>query len=232
MAPTARYLALVSGPVPDLAGRLDEAALLVAAHAHEELDVDAYLGRLDAMALACPMPTAAGVLTHLFDTLGFTGATQDRYHDPRNSYLDDVIDRRVGIPITLSLLTIGVGRRLGVTFEPIGMPGHFLVRAASPPAALFDPFDGGRQVTEAACRSRFRSLLGRQAPWQPSYLDPVEPRAVVARLLANLRSTALAQGDLTRLDWVVRLRAAIPGVEEEAPGVLRRQVLARRAPFN
>lgn len=231
MPATDRYRSLVQGPEGDLAVRLDEAALLVAAHAHQDLDVDAYLARLDAIALACPSPTTAGVVTHLFGTLGFAGAVED-YHDPRNSYLDDVIDRRVGIPISLSVLTMGVGRRVGVSFEPVGMPGHFLVRGATPLGTLFDPFDGGRRLTEAACRTRFHDLLGRQAQWDPSYLDPVEPRAVVARLLANLRSTALARGDLALLDWVVRLRAAIPGVLEEAPADLRRQALARRAPLN
>jgi regulator of sirC expression with transglutaminase-like and TPR domain len=231
MHATDRYRALVQGPEMDLAARLDEAALLVAAHAHPDLDVDAYLGRLDAIALACPSPTTAGVVSHLFATLGFVGATDD-YHDPRNSYLDEVIDRRRGIPISLSVLTIGVGRRVGVTFEPVGMPGHFLVRAPMAAGTLFDPFDGGRRLTEAACRRRFHDLLGAVSGWDPSYLDPVEPRAVVARLLANLRSTALARGDLALLDWVVRLRAAIPGVQEEAPADLRRQALARRAPLN
>lgn len=234
MGSTDRFLALVEGPEEELGRRLDEAALLIAAHANGTLDVDDYLGRLDRLAATCIDATANGVVMHVFGTLGFAGNTAD-YHDVRNSYLDQVIDRRLGIPITLAVVAISVARRVGVTLEPVGMPGRFLVRHrlldGTGPPVLIDPFVG-EIVSASVCQDRFRELFGRTAAWEDSYLDPTPPRAVVARILANLRSVALGRGDLALLEWVVRLRGLIPGTDPEDTRDLRREVMRRRADLN
>src|SRR5437764_7768135 len=124
---------------------LDEAALLIAYQARPGLDIGAGLARLDDLAASCNPPTFDGLVRHLFDDLGFRGNVE-HYQDPDNSYLDQVLQRRLGIPISLSVLTMEVGRRLGIGLDGVGMPGHFLVRPAAAPATFADPFDGGRRL--------------------------------------------------------------------------------------
>ena len=148
--------------LPDDEIPLDEAALLIAAQARPDLDVGEELGRLDDLAGGCPEATFDGLARHLFTDLGFRGNTE-HYQDPDNSYLDQVLRRRVGIPITLSVLTMEVGRRLGVAIDGVGMPGHFL----DPPpgrdvpiggATFLDPFGGGRRLDAGGCQ-------GSSPPW-------------------------------------------------------------------
>ncbi|HEX7167598.1 MAG TPA: transglutaminase-like domain-containing protein [Acidimicrobiales bacterium] len=214
MDPTARFGELVRGGEAELAHRLDEAALVIAAHAQPDLDVGAYLGHLDAIAAATEEPTVAAVLDRLFRVEGFGGDTET-YYDPRNSYLDQVIDRRRGIPITLSLVVVEVGRRLGVTFVPIGIPGHFLVRYGD---SFVDAFEGGRVLTLAECEKRFDEIHAGAIPFGPAVLDPARPFDILSRMLANLRQIHLAKRDSVSLEWVLRLRGMLPGmtIEERA----------------
>ncbi|MFN8038155.1 MAG: transglutaminase-like domain-containing protein [Acidimicrobiales bacterium] len=215
MEPTQRFADLVGGPPAGVA--LDEAALLIAAHAHPGLDVDAELARIDDLAAGCPAPTLDALVDHLFVELGFRG-NRCAYYDPRNSYLNDVIDRRLGIPITLSVLTLAVGRRIGVPLAPVSMPGHFLLRDRVDPATFVDPFAGGALLDEAGCATRFRAIQGDEAPFDPSYLQPVEAPTVLSRMLANLRSIFQAGHDRAALTWVLRLRTLLPdaGAEDRA----------------
>jgi regulator of sirC expression with transglutaminase-like and TPR domain len=206
LTPTEQFVALVQGPEEQLA--LDEAALLMAAHARPDLDVAEQLSRLDDLAGALLESSASAVAGLLFEELGFAGNTED-YSDPRNSYLDQVLDRRVGIPISLAVLMIEVGRRAGVAITGVGMPGHFLVRGDGD---LRDPFRGGQRVEEAECEAMFRAIHGPAARFRPSMLAPVGPRVILARMLANLRQNYVARRDASALEWVVRLRVAIPGV--------------------
>ncbi len=208
MGPTARFTQLVRGPEDELA--LDEAAFLIAAHAHPELDVDHELARLDELAAACPDPTLDGWRQHLFVDLGFTGETGN-YYDARNSFLDEVIDTRRGLPITLSVLSMEVGRRLGLGFEGIGMPGHFLLRFADAPDIFVDPFHGGAILDRLGCVARFNAVNPPTAPFLGTYLDPIGPRAILGRLLQNLKGAYTRQGDTASLRWVFDLRLAIPG---------------------
>jgi regulator of sirC expression with transglutaminase-like and TPR domain len=187
---------------------LDEAALLIAAHARPELDVAAELGRLDELAAGCKEPTLDGLTHHLFDELGFRGNTE-HYQDPDNSYLDQVVRRRLGIPITLSVLTMEVGRRLGVPLDGVGMPGHFLVRHRAEPGTFLDPFEGGRRLDAAGCQDIFTALGG--TGWQDSYLAPIGARAILARMLLNLQGVFLP-GSLRSAAWVLELRLTIPGL--------------------
>lgn len=204
--PTSRFATLVRGPEPEVA--LDEAALLIAAHAYPELHVAEQRARLDELAASCPEPTLEGLRHYLFTGLGFTGNTR-RYADPRNSFLNDVMDRRVGIPVTLSLLTMEVGRRVGLDLRGVGMPGHFLVRHEDDGSVL-DPFSAGRLLDTAQCEELLRDVHGPGVAFHPSLLAPVGPRAILARILANLRHLYGAMGNPRSLGWVLRLRAAIP----------------------
>ncbi len=216
--PTARFVALVQGPEEALA--LDEVALLIAAHARPGLDIAAEQARLDELAAGVDEPSVEAVCGHLFVTEGFAG-NHDDYYDPRNSYLDEVLQRRVGIPISLAVLLLEVGRRVGVTLAGVSMPGHFLVRTlgAAGPARFVDAFDRGTILDEAGCAVRFRKLAG-PAPFDPVFLAPVGPSAIVARMLANLDAIAAARADRAMLGWVVRLRAAMPG----APAAVSRRL--------
>lgn len=217
MDPTARFRRLVEGP--DEGVRLDEGALLIAAHACPGLDVDAELARLDEMAAGVPMPTLEGVRTHLFETLGFRGNEAD-YGDPRNSYLNEVVDRRLGLPITLSVLVIEVGRRVGVPFSGVGLPGHFLVRHDGEPRVLLDPFEGGREVSVEDCAERVARIYGDAVEFEPSMLAPVGAKAVLARMLANLKQRFTLTGDAVAAEWVLRLRSMIPEVGPRELGEL------------
>jgi regulator of sirC expression with transglutaminase-like and TPR domain len=204
---TDRFTQLIQGPDPVV---LDEAALLIAAHAHP-VDVPARLQELDTLAGAVPAPGADVLARFLYRERGFTGNRVD-YGDPRNSYLDAVLDRRVGIPITLSVLMIEVGRRCGVELVGVGMPGHFLV--ACPAAGgehdgvWYDPFGGGARLDVAGCLDRFAETHPRDA-FRPEYLAPVSTRAILDRMLANLQHSFLAR-EPAAAAWVVRLRLAFP----------------------
>lgn len=206
MDATGRFTELVGGPEDELA--LDEAALLIAAHAQPALDVTAELDALDELAAGIPEATLDGWRRHLFVDLGFSGDVK-RYYDPANSFLNEVVRRRRGLPITLSVLGMEVGRRIGLRLEGVGMPGHFLLRHG--PDAFVDPFDSGRLLDRAGCVERFRATNGPQAPFQPAYLEPVGPRAILARMLNNLKSVYMARSDIGALSWVFDLRMALPG---------------------
>jgi regulator of sirC expression with transglutaminase-like and TPR domain len=168
------------------------------------------LARLDDLAAGCPEPTLDGWRTHLFADLGFTGETQ-RYYDARNSYLNDVLDSRRGLPITLSILAMEVGRRLGLAFDGIGMPGHFLLRLTDEPDTFVDPFHGGAMLDRLGCVQRFNAVNPPTAPFVNAYLDPVGRRSILGRLLQNLKGVYTRQGDTDALRWVFDLRLAIPG---------------------
>jgi regulator of sirC expression with transglutaminase-like and TPR domain len=207
--PTARFVALMAGPEHEV--ELDELALLVAAHANPRLSMADERARLDALADAAPVRTPEGVVVHLFADMGFRGNAVD-YYDPANSYLDVVLRRRVGIPLTLALLAAEVGRRAGVDLRLVGMPGHVLVGAGDQPDTWWDPFDGGTALDRAGCSAIYRRLAGPDAQLDPSALLPIGPFAVAARMLANLQRVHHARRDRHSLAWVLRLRSSVPGV--------------------
>lgn len=207
---------------------LDEVALLIAAHARLGLDVEEQQGRLDEWAQACPTQDVAGVVRVVLGEGGLTG-NRDDYYDPRNSLLDQVLDRRLGVPITLAVVTMEVARRVGVDLVGVGMPGHFLLghgRADDGlPQAFFDPFDGGRRLDRAGCQHLFEGMQGTSIPFEDRYLAPAGPRAIVHRMLANLEAAYRARGDGTSLAWVLRLRSLVPGMDppEALVGLARAQ---------
>lgn len=208
-SPAERFLALMDRP--DFP--LDEAALLVAAHAQPGLDVAGQLARLDELAANCPDASVEGVVALLFAQLGLHGNLED-YGDPRNSFLNQVLDRRIGIPISLSVLTMEIGRRVGVPFEGIGMPGHFLVRPAATPSVLLDPFHGGRRIGPDGAEELFARIHGGMAPFSPDLLEPTAAPAILARMLFNLRNSYRSRGDGSALAWVGHLLASMPCIGE------------------
>ena len=215
MDPTARFIEVVQGPEADVP--LDEAALLIAKHAYPDLDVPAHLGRLDELADTCFAPTLDALVEHLFVDQNFHGNADD-YYDPRNSFLNDVLDRRIGLPITLSVLTMEVGRRIGVPVAGVSMPGHFLLRDRVDPEVFVDPFARGALLDRAGCEKRFHAVQGPGAQFDDSFLEPIGKRAILARMLANLRVVYVQASDRRALSWVLRLRTSVPGtrVQERA----------------
>jgi regulator of sirC expression with transglutaminase-like and TPR domain len=227
--PTARFVELVTGPEASLP--LDEAGLLVAAHAHPGIDVDAQLARFDDLAAQVGEPTLDGLRRLLFRDLGFTGNEAD-YYDPANSYLDDVLDRRIGLPITLAVVLMEVGRRVGVPLSGVSMPGHFLVRDKVDPEVFVDAFAGGRILDRRACELRFHGVHGADAQFDPAFLEPVGRLAIVDRVLGNLDGMAARRGDPFMQAWVLRLRVALPAADPTLADRLTRVERAVRAKLN
>jgi regulator of sirC expression with transglutaminase-like and TPR domain len=210
---TARWRQLVTGAESELP--LDEAALLIAAHDRPDLDVTAGLGRLDDLAGAVSSrgPGAAhvdDVTELLFHRLGIAGNSRD-YDDPRNSYLDLVVQRGLGIPISMSVLLIEVGRRAGVNLVGVGLPGHYVVRDPNRPNTLIDAFGGGRRLDEGDCRRLLSPHLGDLASFHPAAFEASGPLSTLARMLANLDRSFRRRQDVAGLTWATRLRVAIPG---------------------
>ena len=145
-------------------------------------------------------PTADPVrvlLEYLFGEEGFAGAEQ--YYDPRNSYLNEVLARRRGIPITLSLVCMAVGRRAGLDVRGISFPGHFLVRCRTDVDRLVDPFHG-RILQPGECEARLASALGRDVVLDPElHLRDATPREILVRMLTNLQQIFAGSGDAERL---------------------------------
>src|SRR5207237_652248 len=163
-----------------------------------------YLGEIARMALrlrAC-MPQSSGAEDRivalnqfLFEDLGYWGNTDD-YYDPRNSYLNDVIDRKTGIPITMSILYMELGRRIGLPLEGVSFPGHFLVRVRLRGGTLvLDPFSGGAPQSEPELRERLQRVIPEGAAGGVAvgelpldqFLEPASNRQILARVLRNLK---------------------------------------------
>ncbi|HEY3329950.1 MAG TPA: transglutaminase-like domain-containing protein [Capsulimonadaceae bacterium] len=185
-------------------------ALLIALDEYPGLDIDASLAVLDELADAAldaaiidassEFEAAVRLSQFLCDTCAFHGNT-DNYYDPANSYFNRVLDRRIGIPITLSLVLIEVGQRLGLPLSGVGIPGHFLVSCPNPfkddvPGALIDMFSGGIVVSHDDCRKRCAEL---GQPFNPeTHLQPIGSKQLLVRMLANLRMIYTNQGDIER----------------------------------
>ena len=181
------------------------------------LSVPDEMARLDQLASEVGPSDPSGVCRVLFASGRFTGNVT-AYDDPRNSFLDRVLSRRTGIPITLSILAIEVGRRCGADFVGIGMPGHFLVRAADDPERFFDPFMGGVPLDPDGCAARFHQLHPSGA-FTHGMLPVASSVQIISRMLANLTRSYLQSSDVSNLLWVLRLRTLLP----DASVALRRQ---------
>lgn len=192
---------------------LDEACLAMSSTIQRPFDEIEWLAALDLLAGDCPTPTPDGVARYLFGDLGFRGNT-NAYYDWRNSCLDRVIDTRVGIPISLSVLMIEVARRVGVHLVGVSMPAHFLVRTADDPPRFFDPFAGGEELDADRARELFERVTRGQVPWRDSFLQPTLVQPIVVRMLNNLRSIFHGRSDELKLALVMQMRAQIPQLAE------------------
>ncbi len=192
---------------------LDEACLAISSAIQRPLDEIEWLAALDLLAGECPTPTPEGVARYLFGDLGFRGNT-DAYFDWRNSCLDRVINTRVGIPISLSVLMIEVARRVGVTLVGVSMPAHFLVRTSEGPARFFDPFAGGVELDADEARDLFERVTRGQVPWQDSFLESTPTQQIVVRMLNNLRSIFNSGTDELKLALVMQMRSKISALAE------------------
>jgi regulator of sirC expression with transglutaminase-like and TPR domain len=199
---------------------LDRAALLIGAWDYPERDMDRYRRELDRIAeVVAPdvenapsgILRARAIADCLFANLGYHGNTAD-YYDPRNSFLADVIDRRCGIPISLSVLFLEVARRVDVLAQGVNFPGHFLVRVAVEDAWLFlDPYTCGRTLTPTDLEALLRKTTTPNAVLEPSVIAAASKRQIVSRLLVNLAGIYGRNGDLPRsLDVLERLAVLEP----------------------
>ena len=186
---------------------VDEAAFVLASHFHEGLIVEDQMARLDQLADGCGSSFEA-VRTRIFEDLQVTGNSCG-YYDQNNSCLDYVIEQRLGIPITLSIVVMSIGRRVGRTFHGIGMPGHFLTKDADSDLYI-DAFDRGAQLDELGCQQLFKQLHGPDAPWHQSMLAPIGPRGIVRRMLNNLAQVAILEHDHQSRVIATRLRSLLP----------------------
>lgn len=225
-----RFAAIAARPDAEI--DLVEAALLVAAEEYRDLDPRACRRSLDRLSDGArarvgeaaigargglgPCRVVEALNRYLFEECGFRG-NRDAYYDPRNSFLNEVLERRLGIPITLALVYVEVGRRVGLPLVGIGFPGHFLVGCDTPDGRLLiDPFDGGRLLTESDCIAILARLHGRPVPLARHYLSPIGPRAFLVRLLANLKAIYLEREDHGRaLAAVDRILLLTPDALEE-----------------
>jgi regulator of sirC expression with transglutaminase-like and TPR domain len=210
---TARFAALVALPPGEL--RLDEAALVIATGGAPDLDEPAALAELDRLAAAAT-PTLDGVLRVLREA-GFAGAGDD-YYEPQSSFLHEVLIRRSGIPISLGVVAMEVGRRAGITLGGVAMPGHFLVRADDD--RFVDAYDGMRGIDRDEAIGIFARLHPGEA-FDDAYLAPVSTHAILIRMLGNLAAIYRKRADHRSLLWVLRLRACLP-----AMGVVDQRELA------
>ncbi len=193
---------------------LAEAALLIACEEYPDLDVPAYLTRLNRMAGELrdrlaeePRPERAvmALNRYLFQEKGFRGNTE-AYYDPRNSYLNDVLDRRTGIPITLSTVYMEVARRAGLHVEGVGLPGHFIVRVNVPGrGVLIDPFHCGALLSEQECQDRLDRIFGGRVKMESRMLTGCGPRAMIERMLRNLEAIHVKDQDYPRALRAVEL---------------------------
>lgn len=237
MAPADAFAELMARDEAEI--DLGRACLMIAQDAYPALDVDGYVGEIERLAVRLKgrLPKAGGdeervvaLNEFLFDDLGYSG-NADNYYDPRNSYLNEVLDRRTGIPITLSVLYLEIGRRVGLTQHGVSFPGHFLVRLHVRGATLvLDPFAGGTPLSETDLRERLRRVIPQGATGPvpveelplDQFLEPAGTRQILARLLRNLKGIYRESDKPQRLLEVLnRMRVVAP----DAHGELRERGL-------
>jgi regulator of sirC expression with transglutaminase-like and TPR domain len=227
MTPQAeRYANLVSGADEEI--NLAEGALLIASDEYVNLDIAAYLARLDQLAASLkrrlrpdisPADTILALNRFLFEEQGFTGNAAD-YYDPRNSFLNEVLDRKCGIPITLAVVYVEIGRRIGLTVQGVSFPGHFLVKCLlRNGTVILDPFTRGASLSFDDLKERIKSLHGGAEPARSvvaSMLDGASNKEILLRMLRNLKSIYTHHKDWMRaLSTMDRIVSTVPDAAEE-----------------
>lgn len=221
---------------PDEQINLARSALIIAQEEYPDLDVEEYLSALDTMAIevlerlpdtSYPLRILQTINRYLFDDLRFAGNTED-YYDPRNSFLNDVIDRRRGIPITLSLVYLEIAKRIDFPMIGVGMPGHFLIRPTIGEMEVFvDPFHRGEILFPEDCQERLQQIYGQPVELQPEFLAPVSSRQFLARMLNNLKAIYLGRNEVAKtLAAIERILLLFPDapMEQRDRGLLYYQM--------
>ena len=222
---TERWEKLVTKPPEEVS--LAEGALLIAAEEYTELDVDGYLARIDRMGaelkrrLRTDISTTEALIAlnrYVFDELGFSGNNED-YYDPRNSYLNEVIDRRLGIPITLAVLYIEIGRRIGLPLHGVSFPTHFLVKCVLRDGTIIlDPYARGASLGVEDLQERLKSIakdIELDSSLVASLIAAAEPKDILARMLRNLRAIHAKKGEpLKALSASNRILTLLPDSPE------------------
>lgn len=233
--PAARFALLMQQREPPL----DLALGLLAAAGRPQVDPDSIPGAFDEVggSLRSSVEDADVLCAELFGDGGFVGNSA-HYYDPRNSLIDQVLVRRLGIPITLAVVGIEVGRRRGVELVGVGMPGHFLLAEpasgspASGPAGhlavrrWFDPFDAGRGLDVGGCARVFRRLHGPEVSFSPTMLAPVGHRMIIERVINNLIGARTRVGDHLGVAEVLALRVAANPADPEPRRLLAGELAA------
>lgn len=226
---------------------LVHAALLIAAEEYPGLDIDQYMDRLGELAtrVYAHLETeqgqkAAGLSSTnedmeklhalnivLFEQERFRG-NRSHYYDPQNSFLNRVLDRRLGIPLTLSLLYIEIGKRLGLHIEGVGMPFHFIVRCTIQETSIYiDPYEKGKFLSEEDCRQRLAQVFKNESDLDPRWLEPLSQKQLLIRMLTNLKHIYIHKGDFQRAlnacDRILLINPSMP-VEVRDRGVVHFQL--------
>lgn len=215
----AEFSSLVAPDRPDDSIDLVDAALLIARIAYPSLEAAPYQAQIRSLADHVrddlpAVPDAADFISALnivlFVEEEFRGNEED-YYDPRNSFLNDVLERKLGIPITLSLLYMEVARHVGFALFGVGLPGHFLVKHFTPEGdeVLIDPYEAGAIVTEEDCEQRVLDIYDGQMAFQREFLAPISRRQLLARLLNNLRGIYFNARNFKKAIEVLDLALAI-----------------------
>ncbi len=174
---------------------LAKGALLIARDAYADLDIEVYLQRLDQMAEELQSQigeeaNTSGRINHLnhylFEAQGFAGSSQENYYDARNSYLNEVLDHKTGIPITLSVVYMEIGKRIGLPLVGVGFPGHFIVKHRDLETVI-DPFEGGQILSDEDLTERLTQIFREPVRMHPRFLEAVTNKEILARMLRNLR---------------------------------------------
>jgi len=228
------FAQLVSPAHEDEAIDLAGAALALSRIEYPELATDVYQQRLNAMAervkqglRASPSAreTVATLNRVLFEEEGLRG-NRDDYYDPRNSFLNDVLDRKLGIPITLCVVYMEVARRVGFPLAGTAMPGHFLLKHYDLMSGeiIIDAFNRGRVLTPSDCDTRLKEIYRGELEFNPEFLSPVTRREILTRMLNNLRQIYFTQRNFRKGLMVLDLLLAIP---PRSSDMLRERALVR-----
>jgi regulator of sirC expression with transglutaminase-like and TPR domain len=187
---------------------LGRAALAIAVCEYPQLDFAHYLSRIDQLAVTAAArlsghPTGyraiAALNRVLFEEHGFRG-NRENYFDPRNSFLNEVLERKTGIPITLSVLYLEVAQRIGLALEGVGFPGHFLVRyLGDNEKVVLDPFNRGEIRSRESLQEMLDKLYGHKMPLDPSFLRPITNKQILRRMLNNLKMIYLRENALLKV---------------------------------
>ena len=213
------FAAQVGSDVEDERIDLLRGALTIARTEYPNLDIESYVARIEAFAdrvgsrvrdVGDPAQSIFALNTVLFGEEKLRG-NREEYYDPRNSFLNDVLDRRLGIPITLALIYMEVARRIGFPLFGVGMPGHFLLKHYDPEGrqVLIDAFNGGHILSAKDCKERLNEIYAGQLTFQPQFLISVSRRQMLTRILNNLKTVYLTARNFRKALPIVDMVLAI-----------------------